>query len=148
MRGVKQAEVARQVSVSRQTISVLAKALSEDKQAWRRKPLGHQPRLGPAERKRLCKLLLKGAVANGFATELWTLRRIVDVIDREFGVSYGKTNVWLMLKAWGFSCQRPTGRATQRDEKAILEWQQKRWPMLKKKPAGREDRSFLSMRLD
>ncbi|WP_158598081.1 winged helix-turn-helix domain-containing protein [Noviherbaspirillum saxi] len=40
--------------------------------------------MGAAER----KLLLQGAVANGFATELWTLQRIAEVIEREFGVAY------------------------------------------------------------
>jgi len=88
--------------------------------------------------------LLKGAQAYGFATDLWTLRRIAQLIEQEFGISYGRTNVWLLLKALGFSCQRPTGRATQRDESAIQQWQQKRWPMLKKKPAEREEPFSLS----
>ena len=133
-RGMPQAEVARRVGVSRQSVSVWARALDEDQQAWRCKPLGVPAALGAAEHKRLCKLLLQGAVANGFATELWTLQRIAEVIEREFGVMYCKTNVWLLLKALGFSCQRPTARASQRDEKAILQWQRKRWPMLKKSP--------------
>lgn len=141
-RGVPQAEVARRVGVSRQSVSVWARALGEDRQAWRRKPLGVRAALGAVERKRLCKLLLQGAVANGFATELWTLQRIVGVIEREFGVTYCKTNVWLLLNALGFSCQRPTGRAIQRDEKAILEWKQKRWPMLKKSPQRGENHSL------
>lgn len=94
-RGIPQAEVARQIGVSRQSVSVWAYALTEDKQAWRRKPLGVPAALGLAERKRLCKLLLQGAVANGFATELWTLQRIAEIIEREFGVTYCKTNVWL-----------------------------------------------------
>ena len=60
-------------------------------------------------------------MANGYATELWTLQRIVEVIEREFGVTYCKSTAWLVLKSFGFSCQRPTGLALQRDEKAILE---------------------------
>ena len=39
-RGISQAEVARRVGVSRQSLSGWAHALAEDKQAWRRKPLG------------------------------------------------------------------------------------------------------------
>ena len=142
LRGITQAEVARQVGVSRQSVSVWAGALAEDEQAWRRKPLGVPAALGAAQHKRLCKVLLQGAVANGYATELWTLQRIADVIEREFGVAYCKTNVWLLLKALGFSCQRPTGRAIQRDEKAILEWKHKRWPMLKKSPQTEEMHSL------
>jgi putative transposase len=141
-RGMPQAEVARRVGVSRQSVSVWARALAEDKQAWRRKALGVPAALDVAARKRLCQLLLQGAVANGYATELWTLQRIVEVIKREFGVAYCKTNVWLLLKDLGFSCQRPTGRARQRDEKAIGEWKHNRWPMLKKSPQ-REEKHFL-----
>src|SRR3569833_2568662 len=45
-RGMPQAEVARQVGVSRQSVSAWARALADDKQAWRRKPLGDPPVLG------------------------------------------------------------------------------------------------------
>ena len=35
----------------------------------------------------------------------------------------------------GWSCQRPTGRALERDAEKIRRWKQKRWPEIKKKPA-------------
>lgn len=145
-KGMKQADVARELGVSRQSVSVWARALAVDKQAWRRKPLGSQPGFGQAQRRRLCTLLQRGAEANGFANDAWTLRRIGQLIEREFGVSYSKTNVWLLLKAMGFSCQRPTGRARQRNERAIWVWKHHRWPMLKKKPAAREEPSSSSTR--
>jgi transposase len=145
-KGMKPAQVARELGVSRQSVSRWSKALSVDQQAWRRKPVGSQPRLGSAQRRPLVKLLLRGAQAYGFATDGWTLRRIAQLIEQEFGISYGKTTVWLLLKAMEFSCQRPTGRASQRNEKAIWEWKYHRWPMLKKKPAAREESSFLSTR--
>lgn len=49
--------------------------------------------LSAAERQRLYQLLLQGAVANGFATELWTLQRIAKVIERKFSVTYCETNI-------------------------------------------------------
>ena len=39
-RGVAQAEVARALAISRQTVSSWAGKLAEDSHAWRRKPLG------------------------------------------------------------------------------------------------------------
>lgn len=147
-RGIIQAEVARRLGVSRQTVSTWAKALEADPQAWRSKPTGYPCALDQIQRKRLCRLLLRGTQAYGFATDVWTLRRVVEVIRQEFGVSYGRTNVWLLLKALGFTCQRPTGRATQRDEQAIRIWQHERWPMLKKKPATRAEPCSLSTRAD
>lgn len=143
-KGMKQADIARKLGVRRQSVSVWAKAQEVDQQAWRRKPLGSRPALGPAQQQWLCKLLARGAEANGFATEVWTLRRIGQLIEWEFGIAFGKTNVWLLLKAMGFSCQRPTGRASQRHEEAIRQWQRTRWPMLKKKPAERAESSSLS----
>jgi transposase len=41
-------------------------------------------------------------------------------------------SVWRLLRALGWSVQRPTGQARQRDEKAIRTWKAKRWPELKK----------------
>lgn len=142
--GVTQAEVARRLQVSRQTTLNWARALAGNPGAWRRKPLGRPARLAATDRKRLAKLLTDGAVMSGFATELWTLSRIGQLIEREFGVQYGPTNVWLLLRSMGFSNQRPTGKAIQRNEQAIAEWKAKRWPLLKKKPAGRDVRSSSS----
>jgi transposase len=131
-RGISQAEVARELDVSRQTASSWAKKYAEDTQSWRRKPLGRPGGLDDAQKKELGKALLAGAVANGFPNELWTLARVAQVIGREFGLSYSTVNVWRILRDMGFSSQRPTGRAMQRDEGAIKQWRTKRWPALKK----------------
>ncbi len=143
-RGVPQAEVARTLEVSRQTASTWAKNLAEDPQAWRRKPLGRPGGLGAAQKKLLSKALLAGAVASDFPTELWTLSRVAKLIEREFGLTYSTVNVWRILREMGFSSQRPTGRATQRDEAAIEHWRSKRWPALKKSPAARDEPSSSS----
>jgi transposase len=135
--GVVQAEVARQLEVSRQTVSIWAKALGEDPQAWRGRRLGRPGGLTDAQRTQLSKALLAGALANDFPTELWTLARVAKLIKREFGMSYSTVHVWRLLKEMGFSSQRPSARATQRDEPAIAQWKARRWPLLKKKPAAK-----------
>ncbi len=133
-RGVSQAEVARRCEVSRQTAMTWARMLAEEPQAWRRRPLGRPSVFEPKDRARLGKLLLQGATANGFPTELWTLSRVAALIEREFGHAFSISYVWELLREMGFSSQRPVGRATQRDEQAILQWKTKRWPTLKKTP--------------
>jgi transposase len=140
-RGVKQAEIARRLEVSRQTVSSWAKAKDVEQKAWRNKRLGRPGGMTDAERARLSKLLIDGAVAAGFPTELWTLRRVAALIEREFDRSYSTVHVWRLLRVLGFSNQRPTGRAVERDEAAIAEWKAKRWPALKKKPAEKAGRS-------
>lgn len=133
-RGMAQADVARALEVSRQTASSWNKQRAEDAQAWRRKPLGRPGGMSDAQKRKLGKALLDGAVLNGFPNELWTLARIAKLIEREFGLSYSTVHVWRVLREMGFSNQRPAGRATQRDEEAIRPWRQKRWPALKKVP--------------
>ena len=84
-RGVSQSEVARACGVSRQTAMTWSRMLAEDAQAWRRRPLGRPGSLDSWQRARLSKLVVQGAVANGFATEMWTLARVAKLIEREFG---------------------------------------------------------------
>ena len=147
-RGESQAEVARKCEVTRQTAMTWERMLAEDAQAWRRKPLGRPSALNAQDLKGLSKLLLKGALANGFPTEVWTLGRVAKLIEHEFGVEYGVANVWHVLRALGFSSQRPTGRAMQRDEVTIEAWRTKRWPALKKSPNEKDAPSSSSTNRD
>lgn len=94
---------------------------------------GRRRKLGDAERERLLKLLLKGALAYGFPNDLWTLKRIASVIRKEFGVKYHPNHVWRLLRGLGWSCQVPERRAVQRDEKAIAHWKRYKWPHIKKR---------------
>ena len=65
------------------------------------------------------RLLKDGTRAEGFATKLWTLRRVGQLIEEKFGRRYSDSEVWPILVALGFSSKRPTGRALERDEAAI-----------------------------
>jgi transposase len=47
---------------------------------------GRPGKLGESERKRLVRLLLKGPMAQGYRTNLWTTARIAELVRREFGV--------------------------------------------------------------
>jgi transposase len=143
-RKVSQSEVARQVGVSRQAVALWARQLAAVNGAvgkLKARPLGRPKRLDARQCERLKKMLVKGALAAGFATELWTVKRVRALIDREFGVRYSNTGGWELLRSLGFSPQRPEKRALQRDEAAIAHWKRKTWPALKKKPAARAERS-------
>lgn len=132
-RGVTEAEVARMCEVSRNAVNLWAKQLaSGGKSSLRAKRLGRPPTLDAAQRSELARLLKRGALTAGYATELWTLARVAEVISRRFGVRYTPTHVWRLLGALGWSPQRPDRRAIERDEPAIRAWKQKRWPALKK----------------
>lgn len=97
------------------------------------KPVPGRPKkLAAQQRDRLLRLLLQGAMAQGFPNELWTLKRIASLIRKEFGVHYHPSHLWRVLQACGWSCQVPERRAIQRDEPAIAHWKRHTWPTIKK----------------
>lgn len=105
-------------------------------EALRSKPHPGRPaRLTAEQRQELESVLLKGAMAAGFPTDLWTLPRVAQVIEREFGVKYSPGHVWYILRDMGWSCQKPERRARERDEKAIATWRKDKWAEVKKSPA-------------
>jgi transposase len=105
--GVAQAEVARRCGVSRQTASAWERLLKEKGTAgMKRRPLGRPRQLTQAQCAELSKVLLEGALAQGFATELWTLPRVAKLIRERFGIRYSAGHMWHLLRGLGFSCQR------------------------------------------
>jgi len=76
--------------------------------------------------------LLQGAIAHGFGTELWTLKRVRALIERLYGVRFSEVHVWRLLGAMGFSSQKPERRAIERNDEAVLAWKRKTLPALKK----------------
>jgi transposase len=99
----------------------------------RRVAQGPCPKLSAAQRARLPELLARGAEAYGFPGDVWTTKRVATLIEREFGVRYHPAHVSRLLRAAGWSAQKPAVRATKRDEDAIAAWYRERWPALRKK---------------
>jgi transposase len=102
---------------------------------------GRPPKLGPAQRRQISGLLLQGPIPHGFSTELWTLARVAEVIESRFGVRYHPSQVWRILLALGWSCQKPQSRARERDEVAIARWRRVDWPRIKKRRGIRPKRA-------
>jgi len=136
--GVTQAEVARQLDVSRQAVSVWFAA-------WKRRGTkglaaagraGRKPRLTSSQLKKVEAALLKGPRANGFDADLWSLPRIAELIARQTGVRYHPGHVWRVMRELGWSAQKPQAKARERNETAIHHWKTRTWPNIKKKPAA------------
>ena len=102
---------------------------------------GPRPRLTPEQKQRLKEILLQGPRAAGFPTDLWTLARVAQVIERRIGVKYHPAHVWRILRQLGFSPQKPERRARERDEAAIERWRREEWPRIKKKPVKKAEAS-------
>ena len=132
--GWKQTHIAEALGVSEGAVSQwMKRAREKGVEALRHNPPpGAPPRLSEDERARVPELLERGAEAHGFRGDVWTCERVAIVIRKEFGVSYHPAHVSRLLKALRQSLQKPQRRAEQRDEEAIDNWKQKKWPSLKK----------------
>ena len=95
---------------------------------------GRKPWLSRSQKKRLVKILLRGPRASGYLTDLWTCKRVAEVIERTFGVKYNTNYVWFVLRSLGWTCQKPERQARERDEKVIRMWRERDWPRIKKSP--------------
>lgn len=131
-----QAEIARELSVSRQSVMRWYRAWSQGgrgslKAAGR---AGRKTRLSDKQLQELERLLRRGPRAAGYRTDLWTLPRIAEVIERQWGVQYHPGHVWRIMRRLGWSLQRPTTQARERDEAAVQQWRKERWPQVKKTP--------------
>jgi transposase len=97
---------------------------------------GRSPKLSPAQRQELAAIVCAGPLAAGFRTNLWTCRRVAEVIRQRFGVKYHPDHVGKILHALGFTQQKPQRRASERDEVAIERWRKGAWRRIKKRDVG------------
>ena len=102
--GVHQAEVARQLDVSAQAVSVWHRRWQAGgPEALHSKgPSGPIPRLSDIQLATIEQALLAGATANGFTGELWTLDRVALVVERlpAYAPELNPTeSLWSSLKA-------------------------------------------------
>ena len=101
---------------------------------WHRKTPGRPRTLTAEQRKDLLKLLGKGALNYGFPTDLWTLKRIAQLIRQEFGIAFHRSHVHRILVAEDWSCQVPKLQARERNKRKIRRWIRTTWHDAKKKP--------------
>ena len=111
----------------------------------RRPRPGPAPKLTDEQRAQVPALLVRGAESFGFRGEVWTAKRVTAVIRKEFGVRYHPNHVGKVLRAAGWSVQKPIQRASQRNEAEIEAWRTERWPALKRGLTRKDEPSSGSM---
>jgi len=135
-KGMTQAEVARRLGVSRTSAMKWY-------DAWKSKGtrglqlaehFGRPTKTTDADLARIEAALLKGPAAHGWTTEIWTLPRIAKVVEETVGVRYHPGHVWRILRKLGWSLQRPTTKARERNEAAITHFKTREWARVKKTP--------------
>jgi transposase len=131
-------EVARLVGVDRRSVRRWNAAYRQQGAGGlTARPVPGRPRkLGPRQRQQLEALLLRGAAASGFESDLWTCPRVAQVIRGRFRIRYHVDHIGRLLRTLGWTPQRPTRRALERDEEGIQRWIKQEWPRIKKKPGS------------
>lgn len=132
-KGRKVSEVARLVGVTPRSVQRWRAAEQHPSPQCKNKRAPGRPRL-LTERQmvRLEKVLLKGAIAQGYAEDYWTLDRIAHVIWELFRIRYRPNSVWHVMQRLEWSCQKPQRVSFQHDEEAIAHWKRYIWPRIKK----------------
>jgi len=132
--GLNLSEIAAKVGSSVSSVFRWQQAAKEGgRKALKSKPVpGRPPKLDARQKKQLTTILLAGAANCGYSTDLWTQKRVARVIEDRFHVGYHSNHMWRFLQEIGWSVQKPTKRARERDEKAIARWKRRVWPHIKK----------------
>lgn len=109
------------------------------KAAYKRSPLhglkakpppGRPRKLTGRQERTVLTWFLKSPKSFGFPTELWTARRVVQVIKRKWGIDFNPRylNAWLAARA--ITPQKPQRVAREADRDAIERWRTHDWPRL------------------
>jgi len=101
-------------------------------QGLRAKPPPGRPRkLTPRQERTVLTWFLKNPRSFGFATDLWTAKRVAEVIQRKWQVEFN----WRYLNGWlaarDITPQKPQRVAREGDPKAIERWRTHDWRRLK-----------------
>lgn len=101
---------------------------------------GRKRKLQLNESKKLQRIILDGAVKAGFPNELWTSKRVLQVIKNTFGIEYHSNHLPKLLRNLGFTPQRPQREAREKDQVQIDKWVRFKWTRIKKKPKLKKQR--------
>ena len=124
-------------------------------QQWKQgglKALLANGRPGPAYKindeqlKHLEQILLEGPISYGYQNDLWTLRRVAEVVGKEFSEKLSSSETWRLLQRMGWSSQKPVRKARERDEDAMQNGRTSNGLRFATKLSSKDARLYLWMR--
>lgn len=135
-------DVADDISVHRNSLSAWLSLFRKggDAALQVRTPPGRPCELSDKQVADIVQHVLKGALACGFETDLWTLPRVAQLIEQRHGVRYDPDHLSRLVRGWGLSWQKPHKRPIERNEQVIDQWLKQQWPGIKKKSANSKRR--------
>lgn len=94
---------------------------------------GRPPHLTATQTATVLGWFRQSPTAFGFTTELWTARRVAQLIQQRFGVSFNHRYLSAWLTDRAITPQKPQRRARERDKERIDRWVTEDWPRILKK---------------
>jgi transposase len=133
-KGIHQAEVARKLGVTPAAVNYWHKEWKSHGSKGL-KSLGHpgfDSKLTEEKRQSFKQAILKGPLAYGYETNLWTLPRLASVMKKVSKVQFSEVWTWHIVRGLGFTPQKPQVKAREQNKQAVSEWKTKTLPGLKK----------------
>ena len=127
-RGMKKSVISKKLGVDRKTIYNWSVRMENGIDFKNRKQKGGISRLSPEQKKKLKEIIDNGLGEYGFDTDLWTLKRITEVIEKEFNVHYNTTYIWQILDTMGYSAQMSLLSAVEKNREYVKEWLENEYP--------------------
>lgn len=124
LQGMAVVDVAAAYDVNRKTVSRWVSRFEEEGKSGlrRRSGSGRPRRLEELSVEELCGIILQGALAFGYETDLWTVARLQRVITDEFCIQLSKNTVWRRLRDAGLTYQKPEREYYEIDEATRTKW--------------------------
>lgn len=127
-KGMKKSVISKKLGMNRKTVYNWSVKLEQSKDWNDRKQPGSKSKLTKEQKEKLKKIIDSGPRSYGYDTDLWTLKRISEVIWKEFDVEYNTTHIWRVLKNPGYSAQIPVAVAMEKNPEYVSEWLEKNYP--------------------
>ena len=127
-KGMKKSVISEKLEVNRKTVYNWSVKLEHNSDWHDRKQPGSRSKLTEEQKEKLKKIIDSGPREYGYDTDLWTLKRISEVISREYNIEYNTTHIWRVLKNMGYSSQIPVAVAMEKNPGYVNEWLYKNYP--------------------
>lgn len=134
--------ISRIFDVRRASLNVWLRKTKEGISLATRYSPGRPRRLNHQQLVELEELLKKGATAHGWENNLWTARRVQEVIKRAFNIEFTRSGALHVLKDYlNWSVIRPVQQAARRDDAEIKKWKADEFPRIDRE--ARERNAYL-----
>jgi transposase len=130
--------ISRILGVSKNSLNVWLRKTEAGENLNTKASEGRPRRLNSQQLAELEELLKRGATAHGWDNNLWTTRRVREVIKNHFAIEFCRSHVWHILHDHlHWSAIRPAQQAAKRDDEEIARWKVEDFPRIERQAKQR-----------